>query len=214
MKPTNQVIWAAIISVFGVIAGAAIGILPSLYKDDVSKDRIDLKENVSIVNVKPPFQLDSHFYPSGWMGDGEYGTKYLRIANSVKLVTKQKMAVVTLSYNPGPNEWAGVYWQYPDSNWGQEAGKNINEANEIIFLARGRDGGEIVEFKSGGIRGKYIDNHDVSLGKVVLTRNWKLFRIDLTNEDLSGVIGAFACVFTATPTKKEIVIQVANLSVK
>ena len=67
-------------------------------------------------------------------------------------------------------------------------------------MGAGQKGGEIVEFKSGGIAGggkKHKDSYEVTLGSVALTKDWKQYEISRKGKDLSVVIGAFAWVATA-----------------
>lgn len=145
------------------------------------------------------FVLDSRFFPSGWMGDGKYGTRYLSVQPvSTDVYGEQKMAL-RIVYSFGPEGWAGLYWQYPDGNWGEQPGLSLIGARQISFLARGTAGGEVVEFKAGGIRGHFSDSFEKSLGKVALTQDWKTYRIDLEGEDLGSVIGGFAWSAPATP---------------
>ena len=49
------------------------------------------------------------------------------------------------------DEWAGVYWQYPDKNWGEFRGLDLSGATQLTFWARGETGCEVVEFKFAGI---------------------------------------------------------------
>ena len=72
-------------------------------------------------------------------------------------------------------------------------------AKNITFWARGEKGGEIVEFKAGGIRDSkkiYRDSFEFSTNNIILSDNWKRYEIDLARQDLSHVIGAFAWVAT------------------
>jgi len=132
-----------------------------------------------------PVNVDKHFHPSGWMGDGEHGTTYITFLRSDSFIK--------ISYKFGPKGWAGICWQYPHNNWGDHAGHNLISAKRVRFLAKGEKGNEIVEFKAGGIRGKkYEDSFEKSLEKVQLSVEWTRYEINLTDQDLSNVIGAFA----------------------
>jgi len=150
-----------------------------------------------------PFWVGIKFYPSGWMGDGEYGEKYVGFKRRAGSVKGFDTTVIQLSYRKGPKGWAGIYWQYPDGNWGTHMGRNLLGASKITFFAKGAQGGEIVEFKSGGIRGRYKDSYEVSLGKVVLKKNWEKYTIVLSASDLSTVIGVFAWVVTAADNESD-----------
>jgi len=127
------------------------------------------------------------------------------------------MLVVRVTYAPGDSGWAGVYWQHPPNNWATEPGLDLRGAREVAFLARGEVGGEIVEFKSGGIfrGGPYPDSFEASLGSVALAKEWRPYRIDLSRGDLSNVIGAFAWVAAAGDNgNRPMTFYVADLWVK
>jgi len=162
-----------------------------------------------------PFQLEGKFHPSGWMGDGELGERYVSYQVLPMEVNGRQVAAAELKYHTGPSRWAGIYWQYPANNWGQEPGRNLLGARAISFIAKGNHGGEIVEFKSGGIAGRYGDSYEVSLGKVALEADWREYRIDLSKSDLSNVIGAFAWVVAASDNRRdEVTTYVADLKIE
>lgn len=153
---------------------------PFLSEKEVKK----LEEQLPTVVLSPPANVDVYFFPSGWMGDGEYGESYITFTRSVEHIK--------ITYTPGPKEWTGIYWQFPDGNWGKQAGRNLTGAQRLTFWAKGETGNEIVEFKTGGIRGqKYEDSFEKSLGRIKLSQSWKQYEIDLAGQDLSSVIGAF-----------------------
>jgi hypothetical protein len=172
----------------------------------VEKAGIEIRTNL-------PFDLETQFVPSNWMGDGEFGVQCV-ILTHVSIDVRGNQKVVTrLEYRPGTKGWAGIYWVYPGGNWGDEPGKSLIGASKITFLARGEYGGEIVEFKIGGIRGKtYEDTSEVSTGKVKLSTEWQEYTIDLSNQDLSNVIGAFAWIVAASDNEnKTVTAYIANL---
>jgi hypothetical protein len=161
-----------------------------------------------------PFPLETQFFPSGWMGDGVSGTIYLSVRKIAISSDTTAALALEIRYSEGPKGWAGMYWQYPDGNWGDQPGKSLVGARGISFKARGERGGEIVEFKSGGIRDRrYADTYEVSLGAVALTASWKEYRIDLSQEDLSSVIGAFAWSASSADNNGELHFYLADLVV-
>lgn len=183
-----------IIEIFlGSLSGLVIGFLfaKNIYKDECPAQR----------TIAVPFKMTSHFIPSGWMGDGIYKRQYVQFEPSHRgefYPDGEDQLSIRVSYNPGPERWTGIYWQYPDKNWGDTLGIKIKKANHISFWAKGETGGEVVEFKSGGIGGrKYQDSYTVSLGKKMLSNSWNRFTLDLNNQDLSNVIGAFAWIASA-----------------
>lgn len=162
-----------------------------------------------------PFSLGTFFSPSGWMGDGTLGNKYIKYQITPAQIDSQQSVAIKISYQPGPKGFAGIYWQFPDGNWGQQKGRNLAGAHAITFIAKGENGGEIVEFKSGGMSGRYPDSYQVSLGNVTLKREWSRYRIDLSNADLSNVIGAFAWIVAADENgNRNVTTYIANLQVE
>ena len=135
-----------------------------------------------------------HFVPSGWMGD---------IANIGMYACERsdpyegEMAV-RASFSPGGSlGWAGVYWQYPENNWGKlKDGIDLAGMNKITFWAKGEKGGEKIRFTAGGL-GAENDPYpeslrpEVSTGFIKLTNAWQQYSINLSGKDLSHVIGGF-----------------------
>lgn len=143
-----------------------------------------------------PIQVSDIFYPGGWMGDWEDIT-----LDDVSTDTPHSESTcIKITYSAAQSQgdgWAGIYWQYPDENWGDKPeGQDLTGATKLTFWARGKNGGEKAEFKVGGIIGEYLDSIQppVSTGVVVLSSNWQKYIIDLTGKDLSHVIGGFCWV--------------------
>lgn len=93
---------------------------------------------------------------------------------------------------PANYHWAGIYWLYPDKNWGDYPGHYIFGADSLIFWAKGESGGEQVEFKIGGINQfpgynqtkPYQDSCELlSTGIISLSQYWKRYAIDLVTPD-------------------------------
>lgn len=138
---------------------------------------------------------ENHFAPSGWMGDRQ----------SIDLYECERSnphsgdLSLRISYDPqGPGDWAGIYWQEPDNNWGtiEGAGYSLSGASYLRFYARGEEGGEQVKFLMGGIWGDYPDSQQPALSTdvITLTQEWMTYTLDLHGQDLSQVIGGFAFV--------------------
>ncbi|MCK4734028.1 MAG: right-handed parallel beta-helix repeat-containing protein [Methanophagales archaeon] len=114
-------------------------------------------------------------------------------------------------YTDAQQNWAGIYWQDPENNWGNcsAGGYNLTGATNLSFWAKGANGTEKMEFKIGGIGwdpktdqqiALYPDSlHPaVSTGIINLTTEWKQYTIDLTGRNLSRVIGGFCWVTNTT----------------
>lgn len=135
----------------------------------------------------------NHFIPSGWMGD--YSD--IKFNDGWPENPHSGATCIKIEYsNKATNgaRWAGVYWQYPQNNWGnKEQSYNLKGAKKLTFWVRGEKGGEqIQEFKFGGISGEYPDSDGASIGPLTLTNEWKQYTIDLSGKDLSHIIGGFA----------------------
>jgi hypothetical protein len=107
--------------------------------------------------------------------------------------------------------WIGVFYQYPDRNWGQTKGLNLSRyapAGERVLLkfkAKGQTGKEMITFQSGGINRPVRDitnhfqdsydpvtpDHARRRGLIRLDKDWREYTNDLSGCDLSNVIGPF-----------------------
>jgi hypothetical protein len=141
----------------------------------------------------------NHFIPSGWMGD--YGD--MKFNPNWKENVHSRRSCIRIEYTAEAsqgNNWAGIYWQNPENNWGMREGVgfDLGNATKLTFWARGEEGGEVIrEFKMGGISGAYPDTDSASIGPVELTKEWKQYTIDLADMDLSYIIGGFCWVASA-----------------
>ncbi|HET7505241.1 MAG TPA: glycosyl hydrolase family 17 protein, partial [Kofleriaceae bacterium] len=143
-----------------------------------------------------------HYAPSGFMGDVTDLT--LNTRNS-EAPFKGRTAIQVV-YRPDPRSsrrWAGIYWQDPAGNWGtRDGGFDLSWSTVLTFRARGRNGGEAVEFFTGGL-GSAKDAYQDSLfpkrttDVVHLTRDWQRYEIDLRGRDLSRVAGGFGLALSA-----------------
>lgn len=145
------------------------------------------------------FDVAAMFTASGWMGDGQQGTKYIQLMEAWKDKPHSVPSGIKVVYSPGPSGWGGIYWQNKPDNWGDKPGEDFSQAGykKLTFWARGETGDEVVEFKAGGINapGKpYKDSFEVSTGKVQLDKEWKQFTLNLAQKNLSSVIGGFSWV--------------------
>lgn len=134
----------------------------------------------------------NHFAPSGWMGD--YGDLKLNDASTDNCIDGRTCIKWTYSGEgkQGAN-WVGCYWQQPPNNWGdKQGGFDLSGFKHLTFWARGEKGGEtLTEVYVGGITGEYADSDRVGIGPVTLTKEWKKYSIDISQANLSHVIGGF-----------------------
>src|ERR1039457_6799678 len=151
------------------------------------------------VVTNAPLDVNAVFTPSGYMGDGEQGghVQMRPVAGEKPRPGDTDNLCYKITYQPGAKARAGVYWLFPADNWRANPGRSIRGATHITFWAVGARGGEIVEFKAGGLRGQaHEDTFEVSIGSVSLTADWKKFSIDLKGSNLTSVVGGFAWIAT------------------
>jgi hypothetical protein len=96
----------------------------------------------------------------------------------------------------------------PRFNFGKtpDAGINLSGATTLTIWARGERGGEVVEFLMGGVglnpqtgkqENKYPDSTPAVSRKVILTKQWTPYPIELKGKNLSYVLGGFGWVVSA-----------------
>ena len=94
--------------------------------------------------------------------------------------------------------FGGFCWKNRAGNEGEAAGDNLSSAGyrRISFWARGEKGGEVAEFRAGGlgnVKTRHRDSFDVSAGKIKLGAGWHDYTIFVKDADLSSVMTPF-CV--------------------
>lgn len=127
--------------------------------------------------------------------------------------------------------WAGCYFmngalsgndRTPGPNWGTipDAGVDLRGATTLTFWARGETGTEKVEFFAFGVGwntntgveiNPYPDSSDkISLGTVILSTNWQEYQIDVSQADLSYVLGGFG--WTTVKLTQRVVFYLDDIS--
>lgn len=96
--------------------------------------------------------------------------------------------------------FAGICWKNQKGNEGRAPGDDLSGKGyrRISFWARGAAGGEVVEFRAGGLgnhKTRYRDSFDVTAGKIKITNQWKEHVIFVSDEDLSSVMTPFCAMF-------------------
>lgn len=139
--------------------------------------------------IFPPVK---NFALSGYMGDASD----VKISGSYKVIHQEGYPTLKVGYTgAGLQGWAGVMWQNPANNWGEfDGGYNLTQATRLTFWARGKEGGEIVEFKIGGTAANYPDSDNLSTGDITLTRDWTQYAIDLSQAELVYISAGFGFV--------------------
>ncbi len=158
------------------------------------------------------------FYPSGWMGKPDPWIDDRLTVADVTSTRNSGNTSLRISWKPATrNAWAGIYWLYPQSSsevergsdeldWKEYPGRDLSGATKLTFWARGEWGGEIAEFKFGGIRAQVS-----VLGPVVLEREWRRYEIPITGGDLTRVVGGFCWVTNALQNPRGCTIYVDDV---
>ena len=138
-----------------------------------------------------------NFAPSGYMGD----VSDLRVMGGYTNLHQEGVACLKVSYAAGGEMgWAGMVWQNPANNWGEiDGGYNLSQAKRLTFWARGEKGGEVVEFKLGGMASQHPDSDSVSTGDVVLKNEWTEYTLDLKAANLMYISAGFGFVLKQEP---------------
>jgi exo-beta-1,3-glucanase (GH17 family) len=156
-----------------------------------------------------PEGLD-RFVPSGWMGDLEYIDFY---ACDRCDPHNGKMAIRASFLPASTPDWGGIYWQYPENNWGNiDDGVDLRWANKLTFWARSDTPNAEIQIIIGGIgypvdyKGRadcahpFMPYPDSVCPKITewvkLTPTWEKYTIDLHKypRDYSRVVGGFGWV--------------------
>ncbi len=156
----------------------------------------------------PFYDIGYGFMPYGYMGCVDrIKMNPQSTDNPHSAPTCFKIEFLTSCDSPG---YAGSYWLNMSGsdgdNWGQYPGMDLSNRGftKLTFWARGLNGGELITFGSGGIdktrdrsafykyKDSYGDKNIPELNKKIrLTNEWKQYSMDLSERDLSSVIGAF-----------------------
>ncbi len=130
------------------------------------------------------------FSPCGWMGD----SGSIKVDPNCTTSPKSKKFCMKWTYDcskGGSNGWAGVYWLFPENNWGAKKGMDLTGHKRLSFWMRGDTGKEVVSIKVGGVKGDYADTFTRELPNLRLSSVWRQYSIDLNGRDLSNIIGGF-----------------------
>jgi len=147
----------------------------------------------STPSVTGNINMTDFYFASGWMGDGELSnaTEYIQFNDAFTEGCFSPPSCMKITWKPGPKKFAGIYWQYPDGNWGEKPGCNLSGVKSVTFQARGDKGEEIVQFEVAlSEKGSRI-----KFGSKTLTTTWQQFTINIPQtQDLTNVVGAFAWI--------------------
>jgi exo-beta-1,3-glucanase (GH17 family) len=159
-----------------------------------------------------------HYFFPRFMGDYHKITMYE--CDRCNPASGEMSTKISFSFD-GEKRWCGIYWlpmydfesgENEKINWEDLPGVDIYEKMKIdkslpvvlTFYARGEEGGEKLQFKVEGVR-KGIK--PVETEWLTLEKEWKQYIIDLSDMDLSNVVGGFCCVASADKNPRREKIQ-------
>jgi hypothetical protein len=135
------------------------------------------------------------FYPTGYFGDWGDIKLEERSTDSPHSAPDCIKIIYSAAQSEGKG-LAGVCWQYPDSNTGDQPGRSdLINYTKITFWARGDLGGEIAEFKIGGGASDSIQPA-ATTGPITLSKDWKQYTITMAGKDLKNVVSGFCWTTT------------------
>lgn len=141
----------------------------------------------------------SPWAPSGWMGN----TDDLAV-NGAHEQGCHRGKCIEVAYR-APDRWAGIAWQNPANNWGDhDGGLDLSGAKALEFYARGAAGGEHVSVGVGLLddSNAHPDSTIVKKEGIVLTDEWKRYRIPLRRKDLTSLKTGFVVTFSGGGSDK------------
>lgn len=142
-----------------------------------------------------PFAVDDYWAPSGFMGDGEIpgAIEVTDDACGDERAGAAEGVCRQFAWTRGAQGWAGVFWQYPDGNWGDLPGLPVPAgATEVTFYAWGAEGGEVVKFLVGI---GDVDGFAVETADLTLTDAPAEYRVDVSGASIGDeVVGGFGWV--------------------
>lgn len=180
-----------------VVAAAVLMTLLAAWKT-YGDDRVAYAYKVSVF----PFYVYqdatsriNNFVVTGWAGD----FRRLKIDSRWKESESEDNTCIRLTYIPSYDDRAGyaavAFQQNPENHWGSlRGGYDLSRAKKLFLFARGERGGEQVEL---GLRKKGRNEISRTAGMIELTKDWKLYEIDMAGMTFEEVAGGLYVILHA-----------------
>lgn len=188
------------------VQGGTMAILTVVASNDYGESSPTYLEINVVPSERATIALDALGHPAGWMSGGEEPASFIELASGAQNCPPDAEAACwRVTYKPGGG-WGGIYWWPPSCGeegtpeaWEKvKSGAcgvnvldigNVTTVEEVIFRARGEQGGEVIEFRVGSADVAPMPGR--STGKVTLAREWQQYALDLENVDLTNAVGLF-----------------------
>jgi len=190
-------------------------VVPEEVRGGFEREPRDRRLSLPCFVYKDASSPENRFMSSGWMGDLENwpGDPQEVFDEACSDNPHSGDTCIRINYTPGIVGLSGIYWQFPERNWGELLGYDLSVASKIVFWARGKEGGEMAGFEAGGIQNpeeEFQDSFHTSI-IVNLTKQWTKYAMDLAEANLSTVIGGFCWVTNETQNPEGCVIYLDNI---
>lgn len=154
---------------------------------------------VKLAPSKLPFAVYKDGARSPWVPSGFMGSNVANLSADDTCGENPHSGAYCMKVKwSDPDGWAGINWQSPANDWGDAAGgANVTGAKYLQFWARGLLGDEKVSFHMGGIGPDraFPDSGKAGRKDIILTDQWKRYRINLEGVDLSCIKTGFGFSF-------------------
>jgi len=158
-----------------------------------------------------PFAVDNHFAPSGYMGDGITGG-LVDSPDCDQRAGEAWGSCHRVAWTPGSKGWAGIYWQYPENNWGEEAGMPIQEgATRVRLWAWSEVDGVNLEVFVGGMGGTFADTFNANANASLSSTPTEI-SIDLSSATYTSVIGGFGFSLGGASSEDTVVVYIDDIA--
>jgi hypothetical protein len=138
-------------------------------------------------DIRFPMVVDGYYFVTGYTGDGQNG--HVVEGSCAQRGGDKRGYCHAFTYDVSDMNWGGVFWQYPEDNWGDRPGRTIPEgATQISFYAWSDAGGEEISF-GAGIKDKDAFN---TITPMTLSNQPQKFTVSLAGmQTCSDVVSGF-----------------------
>jgi len=152
-----------------------------------------------------PFAVDDWFAPSGYMGDGSVTNGITDTPDCSSRGGDGRGVCHHFVWDPSGMGWAGVYWQYPDGNWGAQPGLRVpGGATQVSFYAWAPGGSAEVGFMVGMAD---VDGFEVKQEEIELGTSPQRYTLSLADTGYTAVVGGFGWVAADSDTGVEFIVD-------
>jgi hypothetical protein len=178
---------------------SALTDLATKYQISQRPDQPQPANPLTLLQQPKVLRIDGLWVPSGWMGDAPAGGIRHRLEEQD---SHSPPTCEEWTYDPSAASlygWAAVSYQYPENNWGDQAGRDLGGKYTRLRVAlRGKRGGEQLVLKSGGHTRPgcpHPASYETSSSTITLTQNWTVYDVPV-GPDTTNVPSAFTFVVT------------------